>query len=216
MTLMIGLPPELAPYTHDLATFERATGFTLHFPPLGTGGGGTVLKATTPEGAEVAIKVVVAEDAARHEQVRREAAILTQVQHAGALCGAGLLWEQHYPQVDICFLAMEYIAGRTLGPAHRGTTGRATRAARGDSPGRSARGSASAADHSPRCQTGECLAPAAGHALSPHPRRLWDCEAGPPHGARRQSGDRWVCPARAVQRRHRPTHRWLRAGGDPL
>jgi hypothetical protein len=114
MTLMIGLPPELAPYTHDLAAFERATGITLRFPPLGTGGGGTVLKATTPEGAEVAIKVVVAEDAARHEQVRREAAILTQVQHAGALCGAGLLWEQHYPQVDICFLAMEYIAGRTL------------------------------------------------------------------------------------------------------
>jgi serine/threonine-protein kinase len=114
MLLMMGLPPELTPYTHDLAAFERATGITLHFPPVGTGGGGTVFKATSPEGATLAIKVVAADDAARREQVCREAAILRQVQHAGALGGAGLLWEQHYPQVALCFLAMDYIAGETL------------------------------------------------------------------------------------------------------
>ena len=114
MVTMPGLPPELAPYTPDIADFERATGVTLFFPPLGTGGGGTVLEARDTSGSALAIKVVAADDAARRDQVLREANILKQVQHAAALSGQGLLWQKHYPHVDLFFLAMDYIAGQTL------------------------------------------------------------------------------------------------------
>lgn len=114
MMTMLGLPRELAPYTQDIASFEQATGVTLLFPPLGTGGGGTVLEARDTSGSALAIKVVAADDAARRDQALREASILKQVQHAAALGGQGLLWQKHYPHVDLFFLSMDYVAGQTL------------------------------------------------------------------------------------------------------
>lgn len=111
----ISLPPELAPYAQDLEEFKLATGIRLSFPPLGTGGGGTVLAAEDTRGKPLAVKVIAAEDAASREQALREASILKQVQHAKAFGGGeGLLWRKQYQQVDLFFLAMDYIPGQTL------------------------------------------------------------------------------------------------------
>jgi serine/threonine protein kinase len=111
----ISLPPELAPYARDLEEFKLATGIRLAFPPLGTGGGGTVLAAEDTRGKPLAVKVIAAEDAASREQALREASILRQVQHAKAFGGGeGLLWRKQYQQVDLFFLAMDYIPGQTL------------------------------------------------------------------------------------------------------
>lgn len=111
----IALPPELAPYAQDLEEFKLATGIRLSFPPLGTGGGGTVLAAKDTRGKPLAVKVIAAEDAASREQALREASILKQVQHAKAFGGGeGLLWRKQYQQVDLFFLAMDYIPGQTL------------------------------------------------------------------------------------------------------
>jgi serine/threonine protein kinase len=109
------LPPELAPYAQDLEEFNIETGIQLSFPPLGTGGGGTVLKARHQDGSQLAIKVIAAEDAASREQALREASILKQVQYARGLGGGeGLLWQKHYQQVDLFFLGMDFIPGQTL------------------------------------------------------------------------------------------------------
>lgn len=111
----ISLPPELAPYAQELEEFKLVTGIRLSFPPLGTGGGGTVLAAEDTRGKPLAVKVIAAEDAASRDQALREASILKQVQHAKAFGGGeGLLWRKQYQQVDLFFLAMDYIPGQTL------------------------------------------------------------------------------------------------------
>ena len=108
------MPPELAPYAQDLEEFKLATGIKLLFPPLGMGGGGTVLAAQDTHGNTLAIKVIAADDATSRDQALREASILKQVQHAAALGGQGLLWEKHYHKLDLFFLAMDFISGQTL------------------------------------------------------------------------------------------------------
>ncbi len=113
-TITRSLPPELAPYAQDLEEFDRKTGIRLSFPPLGTGGGGTVLKAQQGD-RPLAVKVIAAEDAATKEQALREARILKQVQQAKAIGGGeGLLWQKHYANVDLYFLGMDFIPGQTL------------------------------------------------------------------------------------------------------
>jgi serine/threonine protein kinase len=109
------LPPELAPYAQDLEDFKRETGIRLLLPPLGVGGGGTVLRAQNQDGKQLAIKVIAAEDAASRDQALREASILKQVQHAKAFGGGeGLLWQKRHQRVDLFFLAMDFIPGQTL------------------------------------------------------------------------------------------------------
>ncbi len=109
------LPPELVPYAQDLEEFRRETGIRLLLPPLGSGGGGTVLKAENLHGKHLAVKVIVAEDLASKDQALREANILKQVQHAKAFGGGdGLLWQKHHALVDLFFLAMDFIPGKTL------------------------------------------------------------------------------------------------------
>lgn len=109
------LPPELAPYAQDLEEFKNETGIRLSLPPLGVGGGGTVLRALHQNGKQLAIKVIAAEDAASRDQALREASILKQVQRAKTFGGGeGLLWQKHYQQVDLFFLAMDFIPGQTL------------------------------------------------------------------------------------------------------
>ncbi|HEY7347795.1 MAG TPA: serine/threonine-protein kinase [Ktedonobacterales bacterium] len=109
------LPPELVPYAQALEEFKQQTGIRLSFPPLGMGGGGTVLAAEDGCGKPLAIKVIAAEDAASRDQALREADILRQVQHVATLGGGdGLLWQKHYHQVDLFFLAMDYVPGQTL------------------------------------------------------------------------------------------------------
>jgi serine/threonine protein kinase len=109
------LPPELAPYAQDLEEFKNETGIRLSLPPLGIGGGGTVLKALHQNGKQLAIKVIAAEDAASRDQALREAHILKQVQRAKTFGGGeGLLWQKHYQQVDLFFLGMDFIPGQTL------------------------------------------------------------------------------------------------------
>ncbi len=109
------LPPDLAPYAQDLEEFKRKTGIRLSLPPLGTGGGGTVLAAEDKDGKPLAVKVIAAGDVAQREQALREADILRQVQDVATLGGGdGLLWQKHYPHLDLFFLAMDYIPGRTL------------------------------------------------------------------------------------------------------
>jgi serine/threonine protein kinase len=108
------LPPELVPYALDIDTFQNVTRVTLQWPPLGIGGGGTVVAAQDAHGADLAIKIILADTDALRDQVRQEAAILKQVQHAALLCGQGVLWQKHYPHVDVFFLAMELVEGQTL------------------------------------------------------------------------------------------------------
>lgn len=94
------------------------TGIRLSLPPLGTGGGGTVLEGHDPHGRKLAVKLIAAQDAAGRDQALREARILKQVRQARHVAtlggGEGLLWQKHYPQVDLFFLAMDYISGQTL------------------------------------------------------------------------------------------------------
>lgn len=89
------LPPELAPYAQALEECRIETGMRLSFPPLGMGGGATVLKAENKYGKHLAIKVIAAEDSASRGQALREASILKQVQRAKTFGGGeGLLWQK--------------------------------------------------------------------------------------------------------------------------
>jgi hypothetical protein len=109
------LPPELAPYAQFLEEFEAETGIRLDFPQLGTGGGGTVLKAKNQYGKYMAVKVIAAEDSASKDQALREADILKQVQRAHVRGGGeGLLWQRHCAQTDLFILGMDFIPGQTL------------------------------------------------------------------------------------------------------
>lgn len=108
------MPPELVPYAQDIDAFKADTRVRLLWPPIGLGGGGTVVAAQDAQGADLAIKIILADTDAMRDQVRREAAILKQVQHAAALSGQGVLWQKHYPHVDLFFLAMELVEGQTL------------------------------------------------------------------------------------------------------
>ncbi len=127
--LTSALPPELAPYAQALDEFRIATDIELSLPPLGMGGGGAVLKAQNKYGEHLAVKVIVAEDAASREQALREASILKQVQRARRYGGgAGLLWQKHYQQMDLFILGMDFIPGQTLTEliAARGTLAEST------------------------------------------------------------------------------------------
>lgn len=108
------MPPELVPYAQDIDDFKAATRVRLLWPPIGIGGGGTVVAAQDARGADLAIKIVLADTDAMRDQVKREANILKQVQHAAALSGQGVLWQKHFPHVDLFFLAMELVEGQTL------------------------------------------------------------------------------------------------------
>jgi len=112
------LPPELAPYAREIEEFKDKTGTRLFFPPIGIGGGGVVLAAEEADGAELAVKIIVADNEAIRDQAQREAAILASVQHSAALGGQGLLWhtsrQAHRQKVDLFFLAMEFVQGETL------------------------------------------------------------------------------------------------------
>lgn len=109
------LPPELLPYAQALEDFKLETGIRLSLPPLGTGGGGTVLKAHDLDGKPLAVKVIAAGDAASRDQALREASILKQVQQAKKFGGGdGLLWQRHTQQADLFVLAMDFIPGETL------------------------------------------------------------------------------------------------------
>lgn len=108
------MPPELVPYAQDIDAFKADTRVRLLWPPIGLGGGGTVVAAQDAQGADLAIKIILADTDAMRDQVRREAAILKQVQHAAALSGQGVLWQKHYPHLDLFFLAMELVEGQTL------------------------------------------------------------------------------------------------------
>ncbi len=108
------MPPELVPYAQDIDAFTATTRVRLLWPPIGVGGGGTVVAAQDQRGADLAIKIILADTDAMRDQVKREANILKQVQHAAALSGQGVLWQKHYPHVDLFFLAMELVEGQTL------------------------------------------------------------------------------------------------------
>ncbi|GEM_PF-2451383 len=109
------LPPELAPYAQILEEFKMETGIRLSYPPLGTGGGGTVLKAENKYGKHMAVKVIAAEDSASRDQALHEASILKQVRHAHVRGGGeGLLWQRRYQQMDFFILGMDFIPGQTL------------------------------------------------------------------------------------------------------
>jgi serine/threonine protein kinase len=116
MTLITrSLPPELVPYAQALEDFKSETGIQLSLPPLGTGGGGTVLKARALDGKPLAVKVIAANDAASRDQALREASILKQVQYAKRFGGGdGLLWQRRTQQADLFVLAMDFIPGGTL------------------------------------------------------------------------------------------------------
>ncbi|HEU5198449.1 MAG TPA: serine/threonine-protein kinase [Ktedonobacterales bacterium] len=108
------MPPELVPFAQDIDAFKADTRVRLLWPPIGIGGGGTVVAAQDERGADLAIKIILADTDAMRDQVKREANILKQVQHAAALSGQGVLWQKHYPHVDLFFLAMELVEGQTL------------------------------------------------------------------------------------------------------
>ena len=108
------MPPELVPYAQDIDAFKADTRVRLLWPPIGLGGGGTVVAAQDEQGTDLAIKIILADNDAMRDQVRREANILQQVRHAAALSGQGVLWQKHYPRVDLFFLAMELVEGQTL------------------------------------------------------------------------------------------------------
>src|SRR5690242_6135364 len=108
------MPPELVPYAQDIDDFKADTRVRLLWPPIGIGGGGTVVAAQDQRGADLAIKIILADTDAMRDQVKREADILKQVQHAAALSGQGVLWQRHFPHVDLFFLAMELVEGQTL------------------------------------------------------------------------------------------------------
>jgi serine/threonine protein kinase len=108
------MPPELVPFAQDIDDFKADTRVRLLWPPIGIGGGGTVVAAQDQRGADLAIKIILADTDAMRDQVKREANILKQVQHAAALSGQGVLWQKHYPHVDLFFLAMELVEGQTL------------------------------------------------------------------------------------------------------
>jgi hypothetical protein len=112
------MPPELVPYAKEINEFKAITGVRLFFPPIGIGGGGVVLAAEDPEGAELAVKVIIADNDAMRDQARREADILASVQHTAALGGDGLIWQTsrqtNRQKVDLFFLAMEFVQGETL------------------------------------------------------------------------------------------------------
>lgn len=112
------MPPELVPYAKEIDEFKAITGVRLFFPPIGIGGCGVVLAAEDPQGAELAVKVIIADSDAMRDQARREADILASVQHTAALGGDGLIWhtsrQAHRQKVDLFFLAMEFVQGDTL------------------------------------------------------------------------------------------------------
>jgi hypothetical protein len=108
------MPPELVPFAPDIDAFTATTRVRLLWPPIGVGGGGTVVTAQDQRGADLAIKIILADTDAMRDQVQREATILKQVQHAALLGGQGVLWQKHYPHVDVVFLAMELVEGQTL------------------------------------------------------------------------------------------------------
>ncbi len=59
--------------------------------------------------------MIAAGDAASKEQARREADVLRQVRDVATLGGGdGLLWQKRHQEVDLFFLAMDYIPGETL------------------------------------------------------------------------------------------------------